>query len=118
MLSKQKQAGRYSRKKGKVVKLPEKALQAFVDDFLALKGVQFIRIPDRVYQTGLMQGGVPDNICVIPIKGSKFCKCLMLECKTKSQLHGKQVQAAHDQNWAIVRTPEQAMEIIQEFIDA
>ena len=132
MLSKAKQAGRYSGKRGKANKTPESYIQSFAEDYCALRGLFCFHVPDWLF--GYVNNpvtrtpkaltlainkhfkGLPDCIIMKPIEGTKWCKTLCLEIKTKTQLHGVQVQNAYDQNWQIARSVEEVQKIIEEFI--
>lgn len=51
-LSKKKQLGKYAKPKdlGKALKIPESALQKVCEDYLIIRRLAFIRIPDAVYR--------------------------------------------------------------------
>ena len=116
MLSKSAQVGRYGRKKLKKVDAPESDLQGFVDEYLDMCQIEYIRVPNttssRVIRKALC--GIPDNTAMIPISDD-YSLCLHLELKTKSQLHGKQLNMARNLPLKIAQTPEAAQGIIDRF---
>jgi len=132
MLTKRQQAGRYARKSTRKVKMPEAALQKFTDDYLAAKGLSYIRLPDRLWGVlhralsktypgvlwGLRKalGGLPDNTVFIPIN-DRYSLALHLELKTKSGLHGQQKVQARELPWQIAQTPEDVQQIVDRFIE-
>ncbi len=107
--------------------LKENSLQKFANDYLKIKGIQFLHIDDgffkwlnycpshikiRFYK---MFGGVPDCLCLIPA-GNGIALSLLLELKTlKGQLHG--VQKKNKDNWKVCKTPEEAKKTIDDFIE-
>jgi hypothetical protein len=111
------QAGRYSHIKLKPIDTPEDALQNFTNEYLTLRHVEYIRVPETnsliVMRAAL--AGKADNTCTIPIS-DRYSLCLQLELKTKSQLHGKQVRNSVTQSWVIAQTPEQVQAIVERFI--
>jgi len=106
----------------------EADLQSFVDDYLVLRRIKSLRIPDGFFRWlngfaplwaraafNAVFAGQPDNICMIPIS-DKYCLCLNLELKSKQgSLHGKQKANARDYAWQVARSPEEAKRIIDEF---
>lgn len=58
--------------------------------------------------------GIPDNTCKIPIS-DKYSLCLELELKTKTKLHGQQVNKSRDNPWHIAQTIYEAKAIIDAF---
>lgn len=123
-LSKQSQVGKYGKKKKyKKPKTPESELQAFADEYLKIKGIDYIRIPDSIFTVLAVKapffmkglGGHADNICFIPI-ADDYCISLHLELKTKTgKLHGKQKANAKKLNWKIARSTKEIQDIIDKF---
>jgi hypothetical protein len=107
---------------------PESSLQSFADDYLAIKGIRSIRIPDGIFryvQVNTSIGfrawfnktfaGLPDNLLLKPC--GKYMRACAMELKTETGvLHGKQKIAAKEEGWIIARTPEEIMKTIDEFI--
>lgn len=108
--------------------LSEDSIQSCVNDYLKLKRVDFIRFPDSFFRWIKMMappsiqkwffgmfGGRPDNICIIPISDG-IALALLLEIKTESgRLHGKQKH--HEKEWKVCRSVEDAIEVINKFIE-
>jgi len=118
LLSKEQQVGRYSRQILVTNDCPEEELQCFVNNYLDIRRVAYIRVPSTNSITVMRAAlaGIPDNTCKIPIT-DKYSLCLNLELKTRTQLHGKQVRNANEQFWQIAQTHEQAQKIIDMFIE-
>ena len=127
--SKEKQLGRYSRQKKRKVDIPESSLQAHLDGLVTLLRISTIRIPDSFFKWiqvnvslkvrkwfNALFAALPDSTLFIPIS-KEFNLACKIECKTKTNLHGRQVQAAKDESWVIVRTPLEADEIVVKFRD-
>lgn len=120
-------AYRTKRKKPSII-IKEDALQQQANDYLEAKRIRYIRIPDKVWgwlaykATEAIKlwfrkifGGIPDNICILPIN-EKYNLCLALELKTKAgQLHGKQKHWSKELAVQISRSPEDTMRIIDAF---
>ena len=118
MLSKSDQCGRYGRKRLKKVDAPEEELQAFVDEYLNLCQIEYIRVPNTTSSKVIRKAlcGIPDNTAMIPISDD-YSLCLHLELKTKSQLHGKQLNIARNLPLKIAQTPDEAQGLIDRFRD-
>jgi len=111
------------------VYMKEDVLQLQANDYLELKRIRYIRIPDTIWRwiaykaTEAVKiwfrkifGGIPDNICILPIN-KNYNLCLALELKTAAgQLHGKQKHWSKDLSVQISRSPEDTMRIIDKFI--
>lgn len=107
----------------------EEPVQVFCEYYLKLKGIDFIRIPDQLWfwiknkcpQWLLMVcskylAGWCDVIPIIPIS-DKYGLVCMVECKSqKGKLHGKQKNMAKRLNYQIVRSEEDVIKTIEEFI--
>jgi len=120
-------AYRIKRKDGKAT-IKEDALQQQCNDYLEIKRIRYIRIPDSVWRWlaykaseaikkwfRFIFGGLPDNICIIPIN-EKYNLCLALELKTETgKLHGRQKHWSKELAVQISRSPEDTMRIIDEF---
>ena len=117
MLSKHIQAGRYSKKSLKKTNEPEEELQRDVNEYLAFRQIDYIRIPNTSSVAAIRGAlcGRPDNTCKIPIS-DKYSLCLELELKTKSGLHGEQIRLSRDNPWQIAQTFEDARAIIDAFV--
>ncbi len=117
----------------------EAPVQAALDTFLELKGLYYFRIPDLVFKVLLKEirnsknvywqiqikkllltlKGWPDNMVHIPLnyKDKQYILSCPIECKSATgTTHGKQKDMARDLNYQIPRSPEQAMEIVNQFI--
>jgi hypothetical protein len=116
-LSKSRQAGRQHRPKLKLVDMAECDLQQYTDDYLTVRGIDYIHVPatDRLDVMRGALAGIPDNLCTIPIT-DRYGLTLSLELKTKSQLHGRQIRNAVAQRWTIAQSPEQVRVAIDAFI--
>jgi hypothetical protein len=98
------------------VKVPESALQCFLDEYLELKKIRSIRIPDNVFRWVQVSaplwfriyfnktfGGLPDKLLLFP--DGKYMRAVPIELKTiDGKLHGKQKARARAENWIICRT--------------
>jgi len=137
MFSKKEQAGRYSRKKQveKIkLKIPESCNQKFANEYLELKKIKNIRIPDSVWsslhfknqrikmllakgETNNGLAGIADNTCFIKIS-DKYSLALHLELKsTDGKLSGKaQKENAKELPYQIAKSPEDVIEIVDNFI--
>ncbi len=127
-LSKKAQLAYKYKRKSVAVTLKEEAIQKQANDYLDIKKIRYIRIPDGVWgylaykaSEGIkiwfrkIFGGIPDNICMIRIN-EKYNLCLALELKTKTgKLHGKQKHWYKDLAVQISRSPEDTMQIIDGF---
>ena len=119
--------------KEKASNAPEAALQKQLDDYLAIKGVRYIRISDSMfkwlrYATLKLQahgvwawiaktfGGLPDNLLLVKIS-DKYLLATGIELKTKKgALHGKQKHMAEELSYQISKSPEKSMEIVEAFL--
>ena len=64
-----------------------------------------------------MFGGMPDNLCIKPLN-DKYCLAMCLELKSRrGHLHGRQKADARSLPWIVCRTPEEAKEAIDNFIE-
>jgi hypothetical protein len=117
MFPKHSQAGRQHRPKLKLVDMAEADLQQYTDDYLTVRGVDYIHVPatDRLDVMRGALAGIPDCTCSIPIT-DKYSLTLALELKTRSQLHGRQVRNAVAQRWTIAQNPEQVRAAVDTFI--
>ena len=109
--------------------IPESSLQLFCDDYLELRQVRYIRLPDGFWRWLAVRGsegikrwfrglfaGIPDNTCFIPIN-DKYSLCLHLELKTRiGQLHGKQKEWARQLPVQVVRSTDEIKISIDKFI--
>jgi len=121
-------AYRIKRKKS-MLNIPELALQKQCNDTLDAYRIRYIYIPDNIHRWITMNapeeikiffrkvfGGIPDNVCFIPI-GDKYNLCLCLELKSaKGHLHGKQKHWEKELAVQISRDPDKTIETIKEFI--
>lgn len=116
--------------------VPEKYLQSFADQYLALQRIRSIRVPDKLFNwiNGFAPswvkklfnkafGGLSDNTCLIRIAES-YSLALHLELKTEDtkgrrvgKLHGKQKPNARNQGWKIARNQNEIQAAIDKFID-
>ena len=117
---------KWSEQKPVGIKMPEEALQVFVDDYLTNFRIVYFRIQDGFFRwikmnapMGIqkwffgMFGGWPDNTLFLPID-DKYSLAVSLELKTATgKLHGKQKTNSKKIPWQIARTPEEAMVIIE-----
>jgi hypothetical protein len=102
--------------------MKEKELQKFCDDYIKLKKLKCLRIPDGVFyllrQTNKYfytkaLSGFPDNIVLIKSQYDGICYALMLENKApKGKLRSNQ-----EDWWCVCRTPEEVKQAIDNFID-
>ena len=128
-LSKNAQLKYRTKRKNPAVIIKESQLQRQCDDYLEAFRIRYIRIPDGVWGYLAYKasesvkiwfrkifGGIPDNICILPIN-EKYNLCLALELKTKTgKLHGKQKHWSKELAVQISRSPEDTMQIIDEFV--
>lgn len=132
MLNPKKSWGRKPRSHTMKVEASEKDIQKGVDDYLQLKRIDYIRIPDGVFAwihynaTKSFQkwfngtfGGRPDNTILYHLTGP-YGLYMALELKTQDskgravgKLHGKQKHHADD--WKICYSIDEAIEAINEF---
>lgn len=105
----------------------EASIQKFVDDYLKIKQIDYIRIPDALWSfikryapPGIQAiiardlAGWSDNIPFVKITDKFFIGCFMENKSFKGKLHGKQKTMSDRLNYQIIRTPEDAMELIEE----
>ncbi len=128
-LSKKAQLKYRTKRKNPGVIIKESELQKQANDYLEAYRIRYIRIPDGVWgflaykaSEGVklwfrkIFGGIPDNVCMIRIN-EKYNLCLAMELKTKTgKLHGRQKHWYKDLAVQISRSPEDTMEIINNFI--
>jgi len=105
----------------------EETLQTFVDEWLSTMKIQSIRIPDKIFKyvngnRGVDNwfriwfngqfGGWADNTIILPI-GNGMVMGIRVELKSRDgRLHGRQVSNAKNEEWFIVRTPEEFLAIM------
>lgn len=129
MLSKQQQAGRYSRKKTTDGVTSEAPLQNQLNDMLAVLNIWQIRIPDGFFRWLKMKappgvqkwffgvfGGIPDSLPLIRVS-DKYMLCAPIELKSaKGRRHGKQ---KHWEEKGIAfqlsRDPDTSIAIVEQF---
>ena len=119
-------------RKAPVLQITESQLQEQLNDVLNAYQIKYLRMPDSVWQwinknapvevkTALSWafGGMPDNVCLIPIDG-KYSLSIGIELKVKGRKkHGKQkhwqstVSETPDTNIALVKEYLEAVEIIK-----
>ncbi len=128
-ISKSKQLAYRTKRKKPKVHIKESQLQKQCDDYLAINRIKYLRIPNWIWNwlrhnapIEIMNymserfGGMPDNICLIPIGESKYNLALCLELKTETgRIHGKQKQWMKDLHVVISRSPEDTMHLIKLF---
>lgn len=86
MLTKSKQAGRYSKKLGlKKIDRPESDLQSECEEYLEILQIQYIHIPDGAAKKHKKLSGIPDLVVLFP-NGRHLC----IELKTKSKVRQSQ----------------------------
>ena len=108
----------------------ESDLQLFVDKYLEMKMVDYIRIPDYLWwwlktkcPMWLLKlcskhlAGWCDNIPIIPITKECGLVCLIENKSSKGKLHGKQKKMANRLNYHVVRSENEAIETINKFIE-
>lgn len=120
------------RSKNMVAECPEDLMQQAVDEYLELKRIDYIRIPDSFFSWIARNapehikiffrkifGGRPDNTCLIPL-GDGLALALLLELKTRDakgravgRTHGKQKR--EEEYWKICRSVDEAMAEIDRF---
>lgn len=113
-------------------------MQAALDTFLELKGLYYFRIPDLAFKIIIKElknsktisrqiqckkllktlKGWPDNMCHIPLDNG-YLLSAPIECKSATgKTHGKQKEMARSLNYLIPRSPEQALEMVNQFVKA
>jgi hypothetical protein len=109
---------------------PESALQTFADEYVAVKGIRCIRIPDGIFRyvnspTNHIAAGfrlwfnktfaaMPDCLLLKPF--GRYLIALPMELKTtEGALHGKQKTSAKEENWIICRTVNEIIQAVNEF---
>lgn len=104
----------------------EEDIQNAVNEYLCWQKIRYFRIPDSFFKWIYinapkpiqkwffgMFGGMPDNLCIIPI-GKGVAMTLLLELKSpKGKLHGKQKD--HKNEWIICKNIDSAIEVIDRF---
>ena len=112
----------------------EEPVQAALDTYLELRGIDFFRILDLLFKvlvtffkTKRLNGGVfkiiisylkgwPDNMVYIPLTDKYLLAC-PIECKSATgKTHGQQKVMARRLNYQIPRSPEETIEIVDQFI--
>ena len=118
------------KKKGSRTEAP---VQAALDEYLEMKGIDFFRIPDllfkvlvKLFKTNKLNGGVysklvsylkgwPDNMAFIPLTDNYLLAC-PIECKSATgKTHGEQKIKARRLNYQIPRSPEESIKIVNQF---
>ena len=107
-----------------------------MDDYLSVMRIDNWRITDRMWSglnwigrsspaaAGVVMawkktfgGKMPDNLLYRKYD-DRFCLMMPIELKSATgRLHGKQVDAAKNDNWTICRTPEEAVAAVKLFLD-
>ena len=114
------------KRKAPVLDITEADLQEQLNDLLNAYQIRYLRIPDYVWHwlkrnapveiVKIMSdafGGMPDNVCTIPID-EKYSLSFGIELKVKGRkMHGKQ---KHWQS-TISRTPDENIKLIEEYIE-
>lgn len=110
--------------------MPESALQTFADQYLELRRLKYIRIPDEFFRWIKMHaparvqkwffhvfGGFPDDLILISM--GKYMLAVPMELKTQDEkgravgrLHGRQKRNARDENWIVARSTNQIQDAI------
>lgn len=124
--SKSKQTAHRRKRKNPTLDITENQPQEQLNDLLNDYQIRYIRIPDYVWQwlkrnapievVSAMSkafGGMPDNVCFIPID-EKYSLALSIELKVKGRKrHGKQ------KHWQSVlcTTPDENIKVINEYLD-
>ena len=104
-------------------------MQDYVDDILMKAGIEFLRIPDQVWNTlkrvlkpyqvkrcAKFAKGHADNTCFIQIT-KNYSLCMHIENKSHTgKFTPKQEEKSKILPYRICRTPEKAQEIILDFI--
>jgi hypothetical protein len=121
----------YSKRKKKEYNsalVSESALQDQLNDLLDVYNIKYIRIPNGVWKwlqfnapQGILKffqktfGGIPDNVCIVPIS-KDYNLCLNIELKTESgKLHGKQKEWSKETAVKISRSTNESIECVNEF---
>lgn len=128
--SKNQQLSHYYKKRPKKVfiQVPEIALQQQINDLLDAYQIKYIRIPDGIWKWlqfnapyGVLKyfqktfGGIPDNVCIVPIS-DKYNLSLCSEIKTTiGKLHGKQKQWNNDVSVQILRSTTENLNSVMEY---
>lgn len=118
-------------KKSKRAATPESILQEQVNNYLEIKGLKYLRLPDALFralfpnpniqpwvkhQIKLAIAGWPDNIVMVPLY-NMYCLTLLLECKTDiGQLTGLQKERSKELPFKVVRTFDEAKKEIDTFV--
>ena len=128
-IPKSKQLAYRKKRKNPKVDINEDALQKQANDLLDWMHIGYYRIPDFVWLwlknnapievlralSDCFAGKLPDNFCFEKLT-DKYLIALPLELKTKTgRLHGKQKKYARDYNWQISRSPDETIEIVNQF---
>lgn len=127
--SKEKQVNRSKRKKP-ILKVKEADLQRQANDMLNAYQIKYIRIPDSIHAWITKNapeevkiffrhvfGGIPDNVCLIPIT-EKYNLALCLELKSATgKLHGKQKHWKKELAVQISRSTTETIGIIEEYLE-
>jgi hypothetical protein len=134
MMFPKKSWGQPPRSKTMKAEIPEEAIQAAVEDYIEMRGVDHIRIPDSFFRWVKMNapkhiqawffgmfGGRPDDTILVPL-GDGYHLALCLELKTQDKqgravgtFHGKQKH--NKENWMVCRDPGAAILAIKNFIE-
>jgi hypothetical protein len=132
MMFPKKKWGQPIKSKTMHAEVPECSMQAFADQYLELRRIKNIRIPDRFFRWIKMNapesiqkwffglfGGFPDNLILIPI--GRYMIAIPIELKTQDtksravgQLHGKQKHNALYEGWIIARSTRQFEDAVNE----
>jgi hypothetical protein len=128
--SKNQQLSHYykNRPKKVSVQVPENALQQQINDLLDAYQIKYIRIPDGIWKWlqfnaphGVLKyfqrifGGIPDNVCIVPIS-DKYNLSLCAEIKTTTgKLHGKQKQWKNEVSVQILRSTTENLNSVMEY---
>lgn len=117
-LSKSAQLGRYARTALRRIDRPESELQAFTDDYLTARGIEYIRVPDTQNGEAIRRAlcGMPDNTALIPVGG--YSLAMSLELKTRSKMHGRQLDNARRVPWVIAQDEREVERAVSDFVRA
>ena len=117
-LSKSAQLGRYARTALRRIDRPESELQAWTDEYLTACGIEYIRVPDTTNGEAIRRAlcGIPDNTALIPVGG--YSLAMSLELKTRSKMHGRQLDNARRVPWVIAQTEGEVELAVREFMAA
>ena len=107
----------------------EAPVQSFCDEYLEMKGIKFLRIPDRLWfwirtkcpvwlakECSKFMAGWCDNMAFIPLTDKYLLACPIENKSRTGKSRGKQKKYSKILNYQYATSPEDIIKIVERFI--